>query len=95
MAKERDRIFAISYVESRASLWQFEFTNVRYTMTCTINAVLMKLFFLCHHNNITCNALKKNSYPMKHIVKLIDSGVKTRCTFVDFNLNCKTHRFIK
>jgi hypothetical protein len=34
-AKERDRDFLMSYVESRAILWEFQFQDVRYTMTCT------------------------------------------------------------
>ena len=78
-AKDRDRNFVFSYFESREISLQFEW-NVRYTMTCTMDTILMKLFTLCHQKNITLNALKKDASPLKQIVKLIDSGdhVKAR-----------------
>ena len=96
-AKKRDRNFVISYVGSRTLPWPFKFMNVRYTMTCTMDTVLMTLFILWHQKYITHNALKKDTSQMKQIVKLIDSCDydKASYTFVDFNLNCKTYRLYK
>ncbi len=94
-AKERDRDFLMSYVESRTIPWQFEFMNVRYTRTCTMDTVPMTVFILWHQQIITQNALMKDAPWIEQIVKLIGSGdhVKARYEFGDFNLNCKTHRF--
>ena len=96
-AKERDRDFLMSYVESRAIPWEFQFQNVMYTMTCTMDTVLMTVFILRHQNFITQNALKRVTSPIAKKVKLIDScdHIKARNTFVDSNLNCKTQRFYK
>ena len=96
-AKERDRDFLMSCVDSRAIPWEFQFQNVRYTMICAMDTVLMSVFILRHKNFITQNALKRDTSPMAEIVKLIDSGdhVKGRYTFVDFNLKCKSKRFSK
>ena len=96
-AKERDRDFLMSYVESRVIPWEFQFQNVRYTMTCAMDTVLMTVFILQHQNFITQNAMKKDTSPIAEIVKLIDGGdhIKTRYTFVDFNLKCKSNRFSK
>ena len=66
-------------------------------MTCVMDAVLMTVFILWHQNVITQNALKRDTSSMAEIVKLIDSGdhIKERCTFVGFNLKCKSNRFSK
>ena len=43
-AQERDRDFLTSYVESKIILWQFEFETIKYTMTCSMDTILMNLF---------------------------------------------------
>ena len=56
-AKERDRDFLMSYIKSTTIPWEFQFQNVRYTMTCTMDTVLMTVFILQHQNFITQNAM--------------------------------------
>ena len=57
-AKERDSDFLAEYVESRAIPWQFEFQNVKYRKTCSMDTVLMTLFLLCQRKMITEKAIK-------------------------------------
>ena len=52
-AKQRDSNFLSEYVERRAIPWQFEFQNVKYRMTCSMDTVLMTLFLLRHRKMIT------------------------------------------
>jgi hypothetical protein len=47
-AQIRDKYFLASYVESQAIPWQFEFENVTYIITCSMDTLLMTLFLLWH-----------------------------------------------
>jgi hypothetical protein len=72
-AQIRDRDFLASYVESRAIPWQFEFENVKYIMTCSMDTLLMTLFLLWHRRLIPLLALKNDPSPLKEIFKLIEN----------------------
>jgi hypothetical protein len=55
-AQIRDRDFLASYVESRAIPWQFEFENVKYIMTCSMDTFLMTLY--------TCKGIEERPFPI-------------------------------
>jgi hypothetical protein len=56
-AQIRDRDFLASYVESRAIPWQFEFENVKYIMTCSVDTLLMTLFLPLQTENYCSSPL--------------------------------------
>jgi hypothetical protein len=57
-AKQRDSNFLSEYVKCRVIPWQFEFQNVKYRMTCSMDMVLMILFLLRQRKMITEKVIK-------------------------------------
>lgn len=96
-AQIRDRDFLASYVESRAIPWQFEFENVKYIMTCSMDTLLMTLFLLWHRGLIPLKALKNDPSPLKEIFKLIENHqhAEARKKWLDYELGLKTTEFFK
>ena len=93
----RDRDFLAPYVESRAIPWQFEFENVKYIMTCSMDTLLMTLFLLWHRGLIPLKALKNDPSPLAEIFKLIKiwQHAEARKKWLDYDLGLKTTEFFK
>ena len=91
----RDGDFLASYVESRAIPWQFEFENIKYIMTCSMDTLLMTLFLLWHRGLIPLKALKNDPSPLKEIFKLIENHqhAEAREKWLDYDLGLKTIDF--
>ena len=94
-AKERDSDFLTAYVESRAIPWQFEFQNVKYRKTCSMDTVLMTLFLLCQRKMITEKAIKMASSPIESILQLIEKGLhaQARYTYLEYIFTHRAPRF--
>ncbi len=94
-AKERDSDFLTEYVESRAIPWQFEFQNVKYIKTCSMDTVLMTLFLLCQRKMITEKAIKMASSPIESILQLIEKGLhaQARYTYLEYIFTHRAPRF--
>jgi hypothetical protein len=90
-AKQRDSNFLSEYVECRAIPWSFEFQNVKYTMTCSIDMVLMTLFLLRQRKMITEKVVKMASSGMESILELIEKGSHSQARY-SYLENIFTHR---
>ena len=91
-AKERDSDFLAEYVESRAIPWQFEFQNVKYRKTCSMDTVLMTLFLLRQRKMITEKAIKMASSPTESILQLIEKDCMRKQDIPTWNAFSHTER---
>ena len=94
-AKQRDSNFLSEYVERRAIPWQFEFQNVKYRMTCSMDTVLMTLFLLRHRKMITDKVVKMSSSVMENILQLIEkeSHAQARYSYLEHIFTHRSPRF--
>ena len=79
-AKERDVQCLINYLESKAIQWQFIHENVRYTMTCAMDTVLMTIFILLHQKVVSRKVLK-DTIILAEVMKLINDGDHSRARY--------------
>ena len=88
-AIKRDKAFLSSYVEKRAIPWQFSHSNVKYTMTCAMDTVLMTIYLLWFRRHLPPK-IPYMDETTRDIIRCIDNGDHARARYVFVMTKMKT-----